>query len=102
MASKPFAAVLSRLHAHRDAHQVDMRAAFAQDEGRFSEFSLQFEDLLLDWSKCAVDAKTMTMLAELADAAGVEKRRAAMFAGDKINVTENRAVTLILSPRDFR
>ncbi|MCB1467374.1 MAG: glucose-6-phosphate isomerase, partial [Rhizobiaceae bacterium] len=78
-----------------------MRAAFAQDEGRFSEFSLQFEDLLLDWSKCAVDAKTMTMLAELADAAGVEKRRAAMFAGDKINVTENRAVlhTALRAPR---
>ncbi|MEZ5782855.1 MAG: glucose-6-phosphate isomerase [Rhizobiaceae bacterium] len=80
---------------------MDMRAAFAKDEGRFSEFSLQFEDLLLDWSKCAVDAKTMTLLAELADAAGVEKRRAAMFAGDKINVTENRAVlhTALRAPR---
>ena len=45
-----------------------------------------------DWSKCAVDARTMELLSDLAGAAGVEARRDAMFAGEKINITEDRAV----------
>ena len=49
-------------------------------------------DLLLDWSKCAVTSETMALLDELAEAADVEGRRDAMFAGEKINITENRAV----------
>ncbi|WP_442583865.1 glucose-6-phosphate isomerase [Mesorhizobium sp. ASY16-5R] len=69
-----------------------MRKAFADDPQRFEKFSLTDGDLLLDWSKCAVDTDTMRLLAELAEAAKVEERRAAMFAGDKINITENRAV----------
>ena len=69
-----------------------MRAAFAADPGRFGAFSLTLDDLLLDWSKCAVNAKTMTLLERLAAAAGLEARRDAMFAGDAINLTEGRAV----------
>jgi glucose-6-phosphate isomerase len=83
---------LDALKAHRKISPADMRKAFADDAKRFEKFSLTDGDLLLDWSKCAVDAETMRLLAELAKAAKVEERRAAMFAGDKINITENRAV----------
>jgi glucose-6-phosphate isomerase len=80
---------LRRLHAGGTS---DIRAAFAADPSRFARFSLSLGDLLLDWSKTAVSAETMAGLADLARAAGVEERRVAMFAGDRINVTEDRAV----------
>lgn len=69
-----------------------MRQAFAADPQRFEKFSATDGDLLLDWSKCAVDAVTMDLLEKLAKAADLESRRAAMFAGKKINLTEDRAV----------
>ena len=68
-----------------------MRAAFASDPERFRSFSANFGDLLLDWSKCLVDAETMQLLAALADAAQVEAKREAMFAGEEVNSTERRA-----------
>lgn len=93
MTSKQFTETLDALRQHRaNGAPKDMRAAFAADAGRFGAFSLAFDDLLLDWSKCAVDEKAMTLLAKLADAAGVEARRDAMFAGKHINMTEDRAV----------
>ena len=70
----------------------DMRKAFARDPKRFAEFSARSDDLLLDYSKCAVNGRTMKLLAGLARAAGVEAKRDAMFAGDIINTTEGRAV----------
>lgn len=70
----------------------DMRKAFADDSGRFARHSARLEDLLLDWSKCAVSDETMALLQDLARAADVEGKRARMFAGEAINVTENRAV----------
>jgi len=70
----------------------DMRAAFRDDPERFRRFSARLDDLILDWSKCRVNEATMTLLAELAAAAGVENLRDQMFSGDAINVTENRAV----------
>ena len=88
-----FSKKLDELRTHRrSSAPQDMRAAFAADPGRFSNFSLQSGGFLLDWSKCAVSAETMKLLVELARAADVEGRRAAMFAGRKINVTEDRAV----------
>ena len=69
-----------------------MRAAFAADPGRFSKLSLSAGGMLLDWSKCAVTGDTMALLLALAEAADVEGRRDAMLAGEKINVTEDRAV----------
>jgi glucose-6-phosphate isomerase len=83
---------LAALRAHRAALSMDMRKAFAADPERFRRFSAGDGDLLLDWSKCAVDAEAMAMLERLAGAADIEGRRAAMFAGKHINVTENRAV----------
>ncbi len=90
MAQSPFQKVVQALRDQRPV--MDMRAAFAADPGRFARFSAGDGDLLLDWSKCAVDARTMELLGELAAAADVEGRRAAMFSGKHINVTEDRAV----------
>ena len=71
---------------------VHMRELFAADSNRFKAFSLRLEDVLFDYSKNRVTAKTMDILFDLARQAGVEERRAAMFAGEKINTTEDRAV----------
>jgi glucose-6-phosphate isomerase len=69
-----------------------MRAAFAKDAKRFDALSVRFDDLLLDYSKCAVNDKTMKLLAALAKEAGVAKTRDRMFAGAIVNTTEGRAV----------
>lgn len=83
---------LVALREQRAAVTGSMREAFAADPKRFEKFSATDGDLLLDWSKCAVDAQTMAMLEKLAGAADLEGRRAAMFSGKKINITEDRAV----------
>ena len=92
MADSSFPARLVALKNHLADTPKDMRAAFASDPQRFETFSLTDGDLLLDWSKCAVTGTTMELLAAAAEAAGVEKRREAMFSGEKINITEHRAV----------
>ena len=97
-----FSSKLAELRAHRSADiPTDMRKAFADDPQRFSKFSLALGDFLLDWSKCTMTPQTMKLLVELAGAAGVEERRAAMFAGERINITENRAVlhTALRAPK---
>jgi len=71
---------------------TDIRAAFAADPNRFSRFSTRLGDLLLDYSKCAVNDKVLNGLEALAKAAKVEEKRDAMFRGDIINITEERAV----------
>ncbi|ESW87425.1 glucose-6-phosphate isomerase [Mesorhizobium sp. LSJC268A00] len=83
---------LVALRAARAAASGTMREAFAADPKRFETFSASDGDLLLDWSKCAVDQGTMELLEKLAAAADLEGRRAAMFSGKKINITEDRAV----------
>lgn len=83
---------LAALRDQRAVPRGTMREAFAADPKRFERFSATDGDLLLDWSKCAVDADTMAMLEKLAAAADLAVRRAAMFEGKKINITENRAV----------
>ncbi|MCL4156634.1 UNVERIFIED_CONTAM: hypothetical protein GTU68_049375 [Idotea baltica] len=72
--------------------KTNLRALFARDPDRFDSFSASFEDLLLDYSKSKIDARAFALLLDLARAADVEGRRAAMFSGEKINTTENRAV----------
>ncbi len=79
----------------RQADQMrdtSLRALFAADPGRFTAFSARFDDLLLDFSKSKISAEALELLLDLARAANVEGKRAAMFAGEKINGTENRAV----------
>ncbi|MBL8582788.1 MAG: glucose-6-phosphate isomerase [Rhizobiaceae bacterium] len=92
MAQSAVKASLESLRRHRGAVPQDMRAAFAEDPGRFSALSLHFGDLLLDWSKCAVTGETMKLLEATALTAGLPARRDAMFSGQHINLTEDRAV----------
>ncbi|MEM7030391.1 MAG: glucose-6-phosphate isomerase [Chloroflexota bacterium] len=80
-----------------EAHQqkianTHMRDLFAQDENRFSTFSLYFDDILFDFSKNRITSETMTLLVDLAKQADLPSYIEAMFSGQKINNTENRAV----------
>lgn len=74
------------------ARDLRMRDLFAADAGRFDKFSLRLGDILFDYSKNRVTEETMSLLFDLARQAGVEARRDAMFSGEKINRTEDRAV----------
>ncbi|MDO9416373.1 glucose-6-phosphate isomerase [Pararhizobium sp.] len=76
----------------KDTNATDIRAAFAQDSGRFSKYSITVDDFLFDYSKCAVNDAILDGLEGLAKAANVEAKRDGMFAGDIINITEERAV----------
>ena len=69
-----------------------MRAAFSADAQRFAKHSARIDDMLLDWSKCRVDETALALLEDLATVCDVAGRRDAMFAGEKINTTEDRAV----------
>lgn len=69
-----------------------MREMFAAEPERFKSYSAMCGDILLDYSKNRIDAEAMSALIALARDAGVEERRAAMWAGEPINVTEGRAV----------
>lgn len=69
-----------------------MRELFESDPDRFLNFSLHFKDILLDYSKNRIDTQTMHLLFALARRCDVERMRDRMFRGEKINLTENRAV----------
>ncbi len=71
---------------------TDIRAAFAADPKRFSRFSASFDDLLMDYSKTAVNDEILTLLEKLATDGGVAAKREEMFSGVAINFTEDRAV----------
>jgi glucose-6-phosphate isomerase len=80
---------------NRQAEQLkgtSLRRLFAAAPDRFDTFSARTDDLLLDYSKSRIDDKAFNLLLDLARAADVEGKRAAMFAGEKINGTEKRAV----------
>lgn len=85
--------VWQALAEHHEAFSaVHMRDLFADDPERFKRFSVQFGDLLLDYSKNRISSETMDLLLQLAEISGVKDWRDRMFAGDKINHTEKRAV----------
>ncbi len=87
------AAALEALRAHREAMgNPHLRDLFAVNPSRFKDFSLTLGDLTLDYSKNRIVAGTMPLLFTLAEHAEVEKLRDAMFAGEHINETEDRAV----------
>ena len=71
---------------------VHLREMFAADPGRAERFTVSGAGLTLDYSKNRIADETMQLLAHLAAERGVAERRDAMFRGDKINVTEKRAV----------
>ncbi|HEX8915566.1 MAG TPA: glucose-6-phosphate isomerase [Humisphaera sp.] len=71
---------------------LHMRDLFAKDPSRFDALSLRFEDVLLDYSKNRVTGETMSLLRNLATQADLVGWTKKMFAGEKINTTEDRAV----------
>ncbi|MES2401198.1 MAG: glucose-6-phosphate isomerase [Pseudomonadota bacterium] len=70
----------------------DLREAFAVDAQRFEDFSQSAPHVFADLSKSRIDAASQRLLIELASQCGLENRRDAMFAGEHINSTEDRAV----------
>jgi glucose-6-phosphate isomerase len=89
-------------HHHDQIADKNLREFFADDPDRGRELTLTVGDLYIDYSKHRVDRQTLTLLVELARAANLESRRDAMFAGEHINTSENRAVlhTALRLPRD--
>ena len=71
---------------------VEMRQLFAEDPIRFDKFSIQSKPLLVDFSKNRIIEQTLILLCDLARSKNIEEWRDKMFAGDKINSTEQRAV----------
>jgi glucose-6-phosphate isomerase len=91
------------LHAHfADIEQLHLRDLFAADPTRGERLRLQTLGLYFDYSKHRITGETMRLLVALADASGLRAKIDAMFRGDKINITENRAVlhTALRAPRD--
>ncbi|MFC8966694.1 glucose-6-phosphate isomerase [Streptomyces sp. NPDC057094] len=91
------------LAQHReDLADTHLRDLFAADPGRGSGYTLQVGDLHIDYSKHLVDDRTLGLLRELASATDVFGLRDAMFRGEKINTTEDRAVlhTALRAPAD--
>ena len=96
-------AAWTALRRHHD-HIADknLRELFAADPDRGRRLTLTVGDLYVDYSKHRVDAETLALLIDLARAANLEARRDAMFAGEHINTSEDRAVlhTALRLPRD--
>jgi glucose-6-phosphate isomerase len=85
--------VWQKLNQHQqNIASLHMRDLFAQDAKRFDKFSLKFADILFDYSKHRITDETLPMLFQLAREAKIEDWRDKMFAGEKINITEDRAV----------
>jgi len=81
------------LHAHYQAiKDVHLKELFVKEPNRFENFSLKFEDILLDFSKNRMTSQTLSLLVKLADEAGLKTWIENMFSGEKINHTEKRAV----------
>ncbi|CAL9654429.1 glucose-6-phosphate isomerase [Streptomyces sp. NPDC088935] len=80
----------------------DLRELFAQDPGRAERYVVRVGDLRIDYSKHLVTDETLALLQELAAATDVFGLRDAMFRGERINITEDRAVlhTALRAPRD--
>ena len=85
-------------HHESLGRNIVLREFFKSDPHRFEKFTRTFEntadksEILFDFSKNFITEDTLALLVQLARECGVEKLRDAMFAGEKINFTENRAV----------
>ena len=85
--------VWPELAAHaRASSACPTRELFARDPGRFERFSREAVGLLMDFSRQRIDEIVLGKLLELADAVGLRERIDAMWRGEKINTTEDRAV----------
>ena len=76
---------------HRDLARLHLRDLFEQDPQRFERLSLRLGDVLFDYSKNRITEQTISHLVDLAKQAKLAEKIEAMFRGEKINVTENRA-----------
>jgi glucose-6-phosphate isomerase len=77
---------------HERIKELHLRQLFAEDPQRGERLAVEAAGLYLDYSKNRITDETLRLLLELAREAGLQERREAMFRGDKINVSENRAV----------
>jgi glucose-6-phosphate isomerase len=91
------------LRAHyKEVRDVHLRELFADDPKRGERLTAEAAGLFLDYSKNRVTSETLALLIRLAEESGLRERIDAMFSGERINVTENRAVlhTALRAPRD--
>ncbi len=85
--------ISQQLTAHYQAmRSIHMRDLFMHDKQRANKFSRQFSELHIDYSKNIISSETLDLLFQFAKASNIETSIKAMFSGDKINITENRAV----------
>jgi glucose-6-phosphate isomerase len=85
----------SALVEHRQLlERISLRKLFADDPDRFDKYSIFFAEqkILFDYSKNLINEKTLQLLIDLANESELAAKRESMFAGEKINITENRAV----------
>jgi len=81
------------LEAHHDKiSNVPLRSLFSDDPQRAARFTIEAAGLFLDYSKNRITEETRKLLLQLAEESGLKERRDAMFRGEKINITEKRAV----------
>ena len=86
-------ATWKKLIAHStEMKSVNMKNLFSEDASRFQKMSITFDDILFDYSKNIITDDTKKLLFELATACELKTATEAMFNGEKINETENRAV----------
>ena len=82
-----------KLSQHKEAIQkTDLRTLFAQDPKRFESFTRKLDGILVDFSKNLITEETLTLLSELAAECDLQQAIEEMFSGEKINITEDRAV----------
>jgi len=77
---------------HGQISATTIKDLFAQDPGRGERFTAEFGGIFLDYSKNRISEETLKLLFQLAEESGLKARIDAMFSGEKINITENRAV----------
>src|SRR5512143_2634130 len=87
---------------YRTARKWHLRELFAKEPKRGERMTMEAAGLFLDYSKNRVTARTLRLLLQLAEESGLRERIDAMFRGEKINVTENRAVlhVALRAPKD--
>ena len=86
---------------YRALKDMDLRTLFATDAGRGERLTAEAAGVFIDYSKNRITDKTLALLRDLANAAGLHEKTEAMFRGDRINVSEDRAVlhTALRAPK---
>ena len=87
---------------YREIKNVHLRDLFKEDNERINKLSIEAVGLYMDFSKHRITEETINLLTNLASERGLEEKRKAMFRGERINITENRAVlhTALRAPQD--